>query len=222
LQFAISTPQSVHGRYRAEGSVDMIRAHMSVSLDGYAAGSEITPDRAMGRGGDELHAWMSAGQPDPVDRAIAASIFSTDIVGAVLMGRRTLDVGLAHWGEDGTFGVPCFVVTHNRRQPIVKGPTTFTFVTGGLGDALEQATVAAQGKRVQVMGVDVVRQTLTAGLIDELQITLVPIVLGGGATLFGNLESGVARFEQVEARSSATVTHLRYRALRSTDAAADL
>jgi dihydrofolate reductase len=193
---------------------DMIRAHMSVSLDGYAAGREITADHAMGRGGDELHAWMFASPPDAIDRAIAASIFSTDTVGAVLMGRRTLDVGLAHWGEDGTFGVPCFVVTHNPHEPIMKEPTTFTFVTDGLRNAVEQANDAAQGKHVQVMGVDVVRQTLNAGLIDELQITLVPIILGRGTTLLGNLEPGAAGFEQVEVRSSATVTHLRYRAHR--------
>jgi dihydrofolate reductase len=189
----------------------MIRAHMSVSLDGFAAGREITPDQAMGRGGDDLHAWMFASPPDPIDRAIAASTFAAGTVGAVLMGRRTLEVGLAHWGDDGTFGVPCFVVTHKPREPIIKERTTFTFVTDGLRHAVEQANEAADGKHVQVMGADVVRQTLTAGLIDELQITLVPIILGGGATMLGDLEPGAARFEQVEVRSSATVTHLRYR-----------
>ena len=65
----------------------MIRAHMSVSLDGFAAGREITPDQAMGRGGDDLHAWMFASPPDPIDRAIAASTFAAGTVGAVLMGR---------------------------------------------------------------------------------------------------------------------------------------
>lgn len=189
----------------------MLKLHVSVSLDGYVAGPDVAVDNAMGTGGEALHAWMFASPQDPVDREVAATMFSTDAMGAVLMGRRTVDVGLGHWGDDGTFGVPCFVVSHNAREPITKGSTTFTFVTDGLESAVEQARAAAGGKDVEVMGADLSRQLIGAGLIDELDITLVPIVLGGGATLFGGLPAAAARFEQLDVRSSATVTHLRYR-----------
>jgi len=189
----------------------MLKLHVSVSLDGYVAGPDVTADNAMGTGGEALHAWMFASPQDPVDREIAATMFTTDTMGAVLMGRRTLDVGLGHWGDDGTFGVSCFVVSHHAREPISKGSTTFTFVTDGLGSAVEQARAAAGSKDVEVMGADLSRQLMSAALIDELDITLVPIILGGGATLFGALPPHAARYEQIDARSSATVTHIRYR-----------
>jgi len=189
----------------------MLKLHVSVSLDGYVAGPDVATDNAMGTGGDALHAWMFASPQHPVDREIAATMFSPDSMGAVLMGRRTLDVGLGHWGDDGTFGVSCFVVSHTAHEPITKGSTTFTFVTAGLESAVEQARAAAGDKDVEVMGADISRQLMSARLIDELDITLVPIILGGGATLFGNLPPGAAGFEQLDARPSATVTHLRYR-----------
>ncbi|MET0661918.1 MAG: dihydrofolate reductase family protein [Ilumatobacteraceae bacterium] len=189
----------------------MLKLHVSVSLDGYVAGPDVAADNAMGTGGEALHGWMFASPQHPADRAIAATMFSTDTMGAVIMGRRTLDVGLGHWGDDGTFGVPCFVVSHNAREPITTGSTTFTFVPDGLESAVEQARAAAAGKDVEVMGADLSRQLMNAGLIDELDITLVPIILGGGATLFGGLPPAATSFEQLDAQSSATVTHIRYR-----------
>ena len=189
----------------------MMNVHVSLSLDGYVAGPDIAVEQAMGRGGDDLHAWMFANPRDPVDQEVAAVMFSPGTVGAVLMGRRTLDVGIGHWGDDGTFGVPCFVLSHTSREQIIKESTTFTFVTDGLGRAVERANAAAGGKDVEVMGADLIRQLLIAGWIDELQITLVPIILGGGTPLLTGLAHGVVEFEQVASRSSATVTHLRYR-----------
>ena len=106
-------------------------------------------------------------------------------------------------GADRQFGC--------SREPVTKGSTSFTFVTDGLASAVAQARVAAGGgKDVEVMGADLGRQLMNAGLIDELAITLVPIVLGGGATRLGEMPPGTPRFEQVEARSSPSVTHLRY------------
>jgi dihydrofolate reductase len=192
----------------------MIKLHVSMSLDGFVAGPDVGVDQAMGSGGDDLHRWLLAQPPHPVDLEVAEAMYSPATVGAVLMGRRTLDVGIAHWGDQGTFAMPCFVVTNRTREPLVKGPTTFTFVTSGLHSAVEQARDAAGDKDVNVMGADLTRQLMTAGLIEELQIDLVPIILGGGATLFGGLPVDAVSFEQVDARASATVTHIRYRLAR--------
>ena len=145
---------------------------------------------------------------------VAEAMYSPATVGAVLMGRRTLDVGIAHWGDDGTFAMPCFVVTHRAHEPVAKGPTTFTFVTDGLRSAVEQARDAAGDKDVNVMGADLTRQLMTAGLLEELQIDLVPIILGGGTTLFGDLPVDAVSFEQLDVQPSATVTHIRYRLRR--------
>ena len=188
--------------------------HVSMSLDGYVAGPDVTVEQAMGRGGEELHTWLFARPQDPVDAEVASAMFSSDSVGAVLMGRRTFDVGIGHWGDDGAFGMPCFVVSHRVHEPIIKGATTFTFVTDGLHRAVAQACAAAGDKDVNVMGAELIRQLLVDGLIDELEINLVPIVLGGGATLFGGLPCDAVHLQQLSVRPSATVTHLRYHVTR--------
>ena len=130
----------------------MLKAHVSVSLDGYMAGADVSVECAMGRRGDELHNWLLASPQDPVDAEVASSMNSHQAVGAILMGRRTLDVGIGHWGDDGAFGMPCFVVSHRDHDPIIRGDTTFTFVTNGLHRAVEQASSAAGAKQVNVMG----------------------------------------------------------------------
>jgi dihydrofolate reductase len=191
--------------------VEVIKLHVSMSLDGFVAGPDVSVDRAMGRGGEELHGWLFAQPRHPVDREVADAMHSTATVGAVLMGRRTFDVGIAHWGDDGAFAMPCVVVTHRAHDTIAKGPTSFTFVTSGLENAVARACAAAGDKAVSVMGADLARQLLSAGLIEELDIDLVPIILGGGTTLFGHLTPGVVRLQQLDVQPSATVTHIRYR-----------
>jgi dihydrofolate reductase len=193
----------------------MLKVNVSMSVDGFVAGPDVTADQAMGRRGEELHEWLFASPRDPVDDDVAAEMFAPDTIGAVLMGRRTLDVGIGHWGEDGTFRRPCFVVTHREHEPITKEATTFTFVTDGLHRAVELARTAAGDKDVGVMGAELVRQLLEHGLIDELEITVVPIILGGGAALFGALPDGAVHLEQMQVRPSATVTHVRYRVHRT-------
>ena len=100
----------------------MIKLHVSVSLDGYVAGPDIAVDWAMGTGGDDLHAWLFARPQDPVDREIAADMFATDTVGAVLMGRRTLDVGIGHWGTTAPSGCPVSSCRTTLANPSSKGP----------------------------------------------------------------------------------------------------
>lgn len=190
------------------GSIDL---HVSMSLDGYTAGPNVSVAKPMGEGGEALHTWLLAATPAAVDADVAAAMFSTDTVGAVLMGRRTVEVGITHWGDDGTFAMPCFVVTSRPHERIVKSDTTFTFVTDGLESAVNQARAAAGDKAVNVMGADVTRQLLIGGLIDTIEINLVPIILGGGTSLFGDLPANSVGLEQLDARPSVSVNHLRYR-----------
>lgn len=187
----------------------MLTFHLSVSLDGFVAGPDISTEQAMGVGGDALHSWL--GGRDPIDQQVAGAMFHADTVGAVLLGRRTFDVGVGHWGDDGAFRLPCFVVTHRAHEVVTKGPTTFDFFTDGLDRALNAALEAAGDRDVNVMGADLARQLMMSGRIDELNLTLVPVILGGGATLFGNLLPDSLRLEQLEVRPSSTVTHIRYR-----------
>jgi len=185
--------------------------HASVSLDGYTAGADVDMAHPMGVGGMWLHEWLFADPIDPVDAVVSAAMYDRRRVGAVLMGRRHFDVGVDHWCPDGTFEMPCFVVTHRAAPAMWKGQTRFEFVTGGIEEAVQRARQAACGLDINVMGADIARQLLVAGLINEINVNLVPILLGAGASLFGGLHAGQVEFEQLGAAPSSTVTHLRYR-----------
>jgi dihydrofolate reductase len=117
------------------------------------------------------------------------------------------------WGDDPPFHVPVFVLTSHARETVVKeGGTTFTFVTDGIESALEQATAAAGGKDVSVAGgASVVQQYLAAGKLDELQIHLVPVLLGGGVSLFDRDGGTPLALEADRVVESVSVTHLRFR-----------
>ena len=111
-----------------------------MSLDGIVAGPNISPEHPLGEGGMRLHDWLfgdKTGAPTELDRQIAQEFFAS--TGAFVMGRRTFDLGEEPWGDEGAFGVPSFVVTRRPRARLVKGPTTFTFVTDGIVSALGQA-----------------------------------------------------------------------------------
>jgi dihydrofolate reductase len=194
--------------------VGKVVVHKSMSLDGYVTGPDVRVDQALGEGGERLHAWMFADDIDPADARVAAESYSTERVGAVLMGRTHFTVGIGHWGDDGTFRLPCFVVTHRPAEPVVKGPTSFTFVTDGLEAALARAQDAAGAKDVNVMGASTSRQLLVAGLVDEIQINLVPVLLGDGARLFDGLGPAGPQLERLRVVDSPRVTHLRYRVVR--------
>ncbi len=187
---------------------------MSMSLDGYVTGPDLSGDEPMGRGGEALHEWMFAGRSPAESRKSQTEHFSG--IGAVIMGRRMVDLGIGHWGEEPVFGAPCFVVTHRAAETIVKqGGTSYIFVLGGVAEALRRAQEAAGAKDVLVNGgADVNRQFLHAGLVDEVRLHLVPVALGGGAPLFDGTRPDLG-LVPTAAIATPLVTHLTYEVSRS-------
>lgn len=202
---------------------------IATSLDGFVAGPNPSIEEPLGEGGEQLHEWAFAleswRRPHGLEggEVNASSAVMEDAltnVGATIMGRNMFGGGPGPWGDDPwqgwwgdepPFGHPVFVLTHYPREPLVKGATTFTFVTDGIRSALEQAWTAADGRDVRLAGgADVAQQYLSAGLLDEVQIDLVPILLHGGTRLFDGMASGI-RLEQVRAIEAPGVTHLKYR-----------
>jgi dihydrofolate reductase len=180
---------------------------MSMSLDGFVTGPDDSRRLPLGRGGKPLHHWVFS--EDQGDREILAELLDT--VGAIVMGRRSYDfcVGDGGWGDGGPAGkTPCFVLTHRDADPAA--PPVFTFVTDGIGSAVEQAKQAAGDKNASLHGASALQQCLRAGLVDEIQVHLIPILLGGGVRLFDNL--GGTPFELARDRVVTTpnATHLRY------------
>ena len=159
----------------------------SMSLDGFVTGPDISMDHAMGIGGDRLHRWMfHAGPENSIDLGMARELLAK--VGAVILGKRTFDVGLQHW-RDTPYPAPSFVLTHEKRDNLIMKSATFTFVSEGINSALEQAKAAAARKVVIVMGASVAQQLLDEGLADEIYIQLVPVLLGKGSRLFDHIRS---------------------------------
>ena len=186
----------------------MLLAHVTISLDGYMAGPGISNELPMGVNGSRLHEWIL--DPTPADRQFIADSFAT--VGAVVLGRRTFDVGLDQW-NDTPYPAPSFVVTHRSHEPLHMTSASFTFVPD-LAQAVTQARAAAGGKHVILMGADLTQQALDAGLIDEFRLQLAPIMLGSGTRLF----TGTAQhtFEPLGAQQTPRVTHLRFRTTATT------
>lgn len=213
-----------------------VRFHISVSLDGFVAGQHQSAEHPLGVGGMQLHEWlfalaawrashgMDGGETNASSRVVEEGLAG---VGATIMGRRMFGGGegpwaeepwRGWWGDNPPFHMPVFVLTHHARSPLeLDGGTTFTFVTEGIGAALEQARLAAGGEDVTVAGgAQVARQYLAAGLVDDMELHLVPCLLGGGSRLFEDLGDSAPRFEQVRVVEGPGVTHLGYRALRTT------
>lgn len=211
-----------------------LRLNISMSLDGYVAGPNPSLEHPLGAGGMQLHEWviklaawrqphgMEGGEENASSDIVRAGLVN---VGAIVMGRNMFGGGPGPWGEEPwegwwgdepPFHAPVFVLTHHARAPLVKdGGTTFTFVTDGIESALEQAYAAAGGGDVSLAGgADVAQQYLAAGLLDELQLNVVPVLLGGGTRLFAGTGAGGLALEPLEAMSTPEVTHLRYRAVR--------
>jgi dihydrofolate reductase len=176
-------------------------AGMSMSVDGFVAGPDTDADHPLGVGGELLHRWLFADPQDPRDRA----------VGAVVLGRRTYDVGVDIWG-DVPYPVPCFVLTHRAHDDRVMASGTFTFVTDGIRAAITAARAAAAGgKNVQLMGAETVRQAIAAGQVDELQVNLIPVLLGRGERMFDDLPTEHVELTRTGLIASDRATHLRFR-----------
>ena len=189
----------------------LVICDMSISLDGYVTGPNDSRENPFGDGAGMLHDWMSGAATDD-DRAILDGVIAG--TGAVVMGRKSFDKneGEGGWGEGGPVGdTPCFVVTHNR--PAASYPPVFTFVTGGVASAIEQAKHAAGGKAVLLHGATVMQQALPLGLVDEIRVHVIPVLVGGGTPLFGRLASPVT-LERTQALVTPAATHIGFRVIR--------
>ncbi|MET8804094.1 dihydrofolate reductase family protein [Streptomyces sp. NPDC004546] len=202
-----------------------VTADMAISLDGYVAGTGVSIDTPGGDGAEPLFEWIHnlaswrerqgmAGGEDNRDSELIREWF--DATGAVVMGRMMYDTGEEFWGDNPPFRTPVFVLTHRPRPTLVKeGGTTFTFVTDGVHSALDQAKAAAGGKNVDIAGgASTVQRYLREGLIDELQLHVVPALLGDGLRLFEGVGTGQRSVEQVRVVETPLATHLKYRFVR--------
>jgi dihydrofolate reductase len=201
--------------------VSKLRYSGSISLDGFAAGPDQSAENPLGVGGRALHRWMRDRLENPSSRLLEEDDLD---VGALIMGRNMFGGGPGPWGREPwqgwwgpnpPFRLPVFVLTHHPRPTLeCGGGTTFTFVTDGLGAALEQARQAAGGQYVDICGgATVAKQYLAAGLLDEMLLHLVPTFLGAGVRLFDDEELDTIMLEQVFVVEEPCVTHLKYRVL---------
>lgn len=203
---------------------------VSMSLDGYVAGPNDSRENPLGEGGERLHEWVfdlasframhgqEGGETGRDDDRFAESL---ERANAFVMGRRMFDNGdgpwgddpfEGYWGENPPFHGPVFVLTHHERDPLeMDGGTTFTFVTDGIERALDLAEDAAGDGDVRISGgANTVRQYVEAGLVDELQLQVVPVLLGDGIRLFEHLHTGPIELERTSVVDSPEVTHLRF------------
>ena len=210
-----------------------VRSHISVSLDGYVAGPNQSEENPLGEGGEQLHDWaveLKAWR-EPHGKEGGEVNLSTEVleeadanVGAEIMGRGKFgppgggpwgdDPWPGWWGDDPPFHKPVFVVTHHGREPLTLSDTTFNFVTDGIESALAQAREAAGDEDVFLGGgADSINQYLAAGLVDELELHVVPLILGGGERLFEGVAPDL-KLEQLRAVEAPGVAHLKYRVVK--------
>ena len=207
-----------------------LRFKISMSLDGYVAGPSQSLEHPIGIGGMRLHDWvfplaawraghgLEGGETNESSAVIEESLAG---IGATIMGRNMFGGGggpwgdepwNGWWGDDPPFHHPVFVLTHHARETLAcDGGTTFTFVTGGIESALEQAREAAAGADVSLAGgAETARAYLAGGLVDEMEISLVPAFLGEGERLFDGLGAGNPQLAHVRTVAAPGVTHLKF------------
>jgi dihydrofolate reductase len=207
-----------------------LRFKISMSLDGFVAGPGQSVDNPLGIGGMRLHQWvfpltvwraMHGLQGGAVNESTPVVEESLANIGATIMGRNMFGghpgpwdrsrPWTGWWGDDPPFHHPVFVLTHHAREPLeLEGGNTFTFVTDGIESALELARRAANGKDVSLAGgARAAQQYLVAGLVDEMEINLAPVLLGGGERLFEGVED-LHGLELVRTVATPKVTHLKF------------
>ena len=196
-------------------------AGITTSIDGYITGPDDGPGRGLGVGGEKLHYWVfgepwtydvePTGEATGEDRAWLDDMMAR--IGAVVGGRWTYEAA-EHWGDSNPWDLPFFIVTHRPEdQP---GGEAFTFV-GGVGEAIEQAKVAAGNKDVHVMGgAEIIRQALAGDHVDELTIIVAPVILGGGKRLFEGFDHRLD-LQHLGVRQSQFATFIDYRVVRPTE-----
>jgi dihydrofolate reductase len=194
-----------------------VTSHIGISADGFSAGPDQSVDNPLGVGGERLHEWMFAEGERPADADAVAAILAGN--GAYIMGRNMFgpirgewdEEWTGWWGDNPPYHQPVFVLTNYAREPVtMEGGTTFTFVTDGIESALKQARAAAGDKNISVAGgAGTVQQFIRAGLLDELNVHIAPVILGQGERLLDDIGGTV--LEQVKVTSSALATHITYR-----------
>ncbi len=208
-----------------------VRFHISMSLDGFVAGPKQSVDNPLGIGGMRLHQWvvpltawrsmhgLPGGEVNESTPVVEESLAN---IGATVMGRNMFgghpgpwdakEPWNGWWGVKPPFHHPVFVLTHYARDPLeLEGGTTFTFVTDGIEEALERARQAAGGKDVSLAGgANAAQQYLAAGLVDQMEINLVPTLLGSGERLFDGVGDDLQGLELVRTVAAPAVTHLKF------------
>lgn len=208
-----------------------LRFKISMSLDGFVAGPSQSVDNPLGIGGERLHSWafqlavfrsllgLEGGEVNASTPVVEASLAN---IGATIMGRNMFgghpgpwdarNPWNGWWGVNPPFHHPVFVLTHHAREPLVlEGGTTFTFVTNGIEAALELAMRAAGSKDVSLAGgACAAQQYLAAGLVNEMEINLVPTLLGSGERLFDGVGDNLHGLELVRTVATPAVSHLKF------------
>jgi dihydrofolate reductase len=208
-----------------------LRLKISMSLDGFVAGPQQSVEHPLGVGGARLHEWvvplrvwraMHGMDGGEVNASSSVVEESTANIGATIMGRnmfgghpgpwKTDAPWSGWWGQNPPFHHPVFVLTHHPRPPLaLEGHNIFTFVTTGIETALELARTAAKGKDVSLAGgAQAAQQYLAAGLVDEMEINLAPVLLGSGERLFEGLGDDLHGLELVRSVGTAKVVHLKF------------
>ena len=206
---------------------------MALSLDGYVAGPDQSVENPVGVGGTRVFEWffdlevwrrMQGLEGGIVNASTGVIEDARANVGAYVMGRNMFGGGpgpwpddppwTGWWGDEPSYHVPVFVLTHYPRDPLeMRGGTTFFFVTDGIGSALDQARVEAADRDVRIAGgAEAVREYLRAGLVDDFELNLAAVLLGAGERLFDHV--GDLQLEQVRAIEAPGVTHLKYRVVK--------
>lgn len=208
-----------------------VRFVITMSVDGYVAGPNQSPEQGLGEGGEQLHEWVVGLKffremhgEDGGETGVNDDMIRQDFenIGAHIMGRNMFGGGSGEWdpewkgwwGDNPPYRHDVFVLTHHPREPLpMEGGTTFYFVTDGIESALKQAKASAGGMDVLVAGgAETAQQYLAAGLVDEVTLHVVPVLLGSGARLLDNL--GSAKLEQVRSVEGPGVTHIKYRVVK--------